>query len=78
VSYALADTGRALAEARRRGVWPYLITIDPEGGDYLADICEPAEYHVIADPRGLPAAVGELYRVARARVTASARPRRSS
>ena len=67
VSYALADTGRALDEARRRGVWPYLITVDPEGSDYLADICEPAEYHVIADPRDLPSAVGELYRVARHR-----------
>lgn len=67
VSYALADTGRALQEARRRGVWPYLITVDPEGGDYLADICEPVEYHVIADPRDLPSAAGELYRVARQR-----------
>ena len=68
VSYALADTGRALDEARRRGVWPYLITVDPEGSDYLADICEPVEYHVIADPRDLPSAVGELYRIARHRV----------
>lgn len=67
VSYALADTGRALDEARRRGVWPYLITVDPEGSDYLGDICEPVEYHVIADPRDLPLAVGELYRVARHR-----------
>ena len=67
VSYALADTGRALDEARRRGVWPYLITVDPQGSDYLADICEPVEYHVIADPRDLPSAVGELYRVARHR-----------
>lgn len=67
VSYALADTARALTEARRRRVWPYLVTVDPEGGDYLADICEPAEYHVIANPRDLPAAVGELYRIARGR-----------
>lgn len=65
VSYALADTGRALEEARRAGVWPYLITVDPSGGDYLADICDPREYHVIGDPRDLPAALGELYVVAR-------------
>jgi hypothetical protein len=74
VSYALADTGRALDEARRRGVWPYLITVDPEGNDYLGDICEPAEYHVIADPRDLPAAVGELYRVARHRASQARHP----
>ena len=67
VPYALADTGRALDEARRRGVWPYLITVDPEGSDYLADICESTEYHVIADPRDLPAAACELYQVARHR-----------
>ena len=74
VPYALADTGRALDEARRRGVWPYLITVDPEGNDYLGDICEPAEYHVIADPRDLPAAVGELYRVARHRASQARHP----
>lgn len=74
VSYALADTGRALDEARRRGVWPYLITVDPDGSDYLADICDPAEYHVIADPRDLPAAVGELYRVARHRASQARHP----
>jgi hypothetical protein len=73
VSYALADTGRALAEARRRGVWPYLVTVDPEGGDYLADICGPVEYHVISDPRDLPAAVGELYRIARRRAVRAGR-----
>ena len=76
VSYALADTGRALDEARRRGVWPYLITVDPEGSDYLADICEPVEYHVIADPRDLPSAVGELYRVARHRAGQAQYPAR--
>jgi nitric oxide reductase NorD protein len=65
VAYALADTGRALEEARRAGVWPYLITVDPEGGDYLAEICDPREYHVINDPRDLPVALGELYVVAR-------------
>ncbi len=42
VSYALADTGRALDEARRRGVWPYLITVDPEGSDYLAASATPS------------------------------------
>lgn len=64
--YAVADTARALTEARARGVRPYLITVDPAGGDYLRDMCDPREYHVIADARELPAALAQLYVVARA------------
>ncbi|MFI5614484.1 nitric oxide reductase activation protein NorD [Amycolatopsis sp. NPDC051903] len=65
LGYALADTTRALAEARRAGVRPYLITVDPAGGDYLAAMCDPDEYHVITDPRDLPAALARLYVTAR-------------
>jgi nitric oxide reductase activation protein len=56
-----------MAEARRQGVRPYLITVDPAGGDYLGGICDPREYHVIEDAYDLPAALGSLYLVARAR-----------
>lgn len=63
--YALADTARALDEARRRGVRPYLITVDPDGGDYLGDVCDAREYHVIGNARDLPTALAELYLVAR-------------
>lgn len=66
LDYAVADTARALAEARDRGVRPYLVTVDPAGGDYLSEMCDPREYHVIADARDLPAALGQLYVVARA------------
>ena len=66
LDYAVADTARALAEARDRGVRPYLVTVDPAGGDYLSEMCDPREYHVIADARDLPAALGQLYAVARA------------
>ncbi|MEW2502761.1 VWA domain-containing protein [Amycolatopsis sp. NPDC047767] len=65
LGYALADTTRALAEARRAGVRPYLITVDPAGGDYLRTMCDPDEYHVIADPRDLPVALARLYVTAR-------------
>lgn len=65
--YALADTGRALAEARARGVQPYMITVDPAGDDYLGEICDPREYHVIANPRDLPESLAQLYVVARSR-----------
>jgi hypothetical protein len=66
VDYALADTARAMAEARARGVRPYLITVDPAGGDYLGRMCDPREYHVIGDARELPASLAQLYVVARA------------
>jgi nitric oxide reductase activation protein len=66
LTYAVADTARALAEARARGVRPYLITVDPAGGDYLAQMCDPREYHVISDATDLPAALAQLYLVARA------------
>ena len=62
LDYAVADTARALAEARDRGVRPYLVTVDPAGGDYLSEMCDPREYHVIADARDLPAALGQLVR----------------
>jgi hypothetical protein len=67
--YAVADTAHALAEARARGVRPYLITVDPAGGDYLREMCDPREYHVIAEARELPAALAQLYAVARATAT---------
>ena len=66
LDYALADTARALAEARTRGVRPYLVTVDPAGGDYLGRMCDPREYHVIKDARDLPESLAQLYVVARA------------
>jgi hypothetical protein len=66
LAYAVGDTARALAEARERGVQPYLITVDPAGADYLGAMCDPREYHVITDAYDLPAALASLYLVARA------------
>jgi nitric oxide reductase NorD protein len=66
MDYAIADTAKALGECRARGVRPYLITVDPAGGDYLSRMCDPREYHVISDARDLPAALAELYAIARA------------
>jgi nitric oxide reductase NorD protein len=71
LGYAVADTAQALAEARDRGVHPYLVTVDPAGGDYLRELCGPREYHVIDDARQLPGALAQLYLVARARAGAA-------
>jgi nitric oxide reductase activation protein len=76
--YAVADTARAMAEARTAGIRPYLITVDPDGGDYLGRMCDPREYHVIGDARDLPMALAELYVVARADYTEEAKAWASS
>jgi hypothetical protein len=65
VDYALADTARALQEAREREVRPYLITVDPAGGDYLKELCDERDYHVIDNARDLPLALAALYLAAR-------------
>ena len=65
LDYALADTARALREAREGGVRPYLITVDPAGGDYLRTMCDTRDYHVIEDARDLPASLAQLYLAAR-------------
>jgi nitric oxide reductase NorD protein len=67
LNYAVADTAQALTEARSHGVRPYLITVDPAGADYLGAMCDPREYHVITNAWDLPAALAELYLVARAK-----------
>jgi nitric oxide reductase activation protein len=40
------------------------VTVDPDGGDYLGNLCGPEEYHVIEDARDLPGALAPLYLVA--------------
>ena len=77
VDYALADTARAMAEARARGVRPYLITVDPAGGEYLGSMCDPREYHV-RRCRELPASLAQLYVVARAEARATVAAQRLS
>jgi nitric oxide reductase activation protein len=78
MDYAIADTARAMDEARAHDVRPYLITVDPAGGDYLSRMCDPQEYHVISDARDLPAALGELYVVARTDASARSRSARQA
>lgn len=72
LDYAVQDTGRALVEAREAGVRPYLVTVDATGADYLGSICRPTEYHVLSDPRQLPASLAALYLSARGAALTSA------
>jgi Mg-chelatase subunit ChlD len=66
LGYSVGDTAKALAEARAAGVSPYLVTVDPDGADYLSTACEPGSYHVIADTLDLPEALATLYTSVRA------------
>lgn len=61
LDYAVADTAKALEDARQGGVHPYLVTVDPDGDDYLSRACDPRSYHVIAEASELPEALAELY-----------------
>lgn len=62
VDYAINDTRQAIDEARRAGVLPYVLTIDPAGNDYLRAMCDGIDYEVLGDIHQLPARLLSLYR----------------
>ncbi len=59
--YGIEDTRHAVAEARRAGVHPFCVTIDPEGGDYLPYLFGSQGYMVIRRPQELPRKLPGLY-----------------
>lgn len=69
LDYTVADTAKALEEARAGGVHPYLVTVDPEGEDYLSRACDPRTYHVIGETSELPQALADLYLAVRQEAT---------
>lgn len=60
--YAVHDTRRALIEAKRLRIEPFLITVDSEGHDYLGQMCDDIGYEVVADIEALPRRLPRLYR----------------
>jgi nitric oxide reductase activation protein len=60
--YAVHDTKRALMEAKRERITPFLITIDREGHDYMRHMCDDMGYEVVADLESLPRRLPKLYR----------------
>jgi nitric oxide reductase NorD protein len=60
--YGIEDTRHALLELRRDGVYPFCITIDKEGGDYLPHMYGPANYALIDEVPKLPLKVADIYR----------------
>ncbi len=59
--YGIEDTREAIFEAKREGLYPFCVTIDEEGGDYLPHIFGPAGYIVIRRPEELPLRLPRLY-----------------
>ncbi len=64
--WGIEDTRHAVGEARRQGLEPFCVTIDPEGNDYLPHLFGTGGYVVIRHPAELPARLPLLY----ARLTA--------
>lgn len=62
VAYAQHDTREALFEARRHGIRPFVLTVDPHGNDYLREMCDGIGYEVLADVAELPLRLVSLYR----------------
>ena len=62
VDYAIRDTRAALEEARAMGVKPFVLTVDPQGNDYLRTMCDGLDYEVLDDINQLPARLLTLYR----------------
>jgi len=60
--YAVHDTKRALLEAKRQRITPFLITVDSAGHDYLRNLCDDIGYELVADIESLPHRLPKLYR----------------
>ena len=61
VEYAIADTRQALLEARQARIKPFVLTVDPQGNDYLRAMCDGFDYEVLDDVAQLPARLVTLY-----------------
>lgn len=61
IEYAINDTRTALDETRSQGIRPFLITVDPEGADYLRRMCNGLDYELLENVAELPARLAGLY-----------------
>ena len=61
-AYGVEDSRQAINEARSRGVFPFCLTIDREGADYLPRIFGEAGHTIIRDPDQLPLALVSVVR----------------
>lgn len=66
LDYAVQDTRKALDEARKSGIRPFLLTVDKDGNDYLREMCNDIGYEILSDINQLPMRIVSLYRELRA------------
>ncbi|MGN6812840.1 MAG: nitric oxide reductase activation protein NorD, partial [Thermomicrobiales bacterium] len=60
--YGIADTRKALLEARGRGIRTFCLTIDAEARDYLPRLFGPDNYAILSNVAALPRRLPDLYR----------------
>ena len=60
--YGIADTRKALLEARGRGVRTFCLTIDAEAREYMPRLFGRDNYVTLADVAALPRRLPDLYR----------------
>ncbi|HCH61619.1 MAG: hypothetical protein CL927_11945 [Deltaproteobacteria bacterium] len=60
--YAQEDTRMALLEARKQGIYPFCITVDPAGQSYLGRMYGEGSFTVISDVEALPERLTRIYR----------------
>lgn len=56
-AYGVEDARQAIIEARAAGIYPFCLTIDREGAEYLPRIFGQAGHTIVRHPRQLPAAL---------------------
>lgn len=61
-TYAQEDTREALVEARRAGLHPFCITVDPHSRDYLRRMYGAGSYTIIDRVETLPLRIPKIYR----------------
>ena len=62
LDYAIADTKKAIQEARRQRIHPFIITSDKKGADYLRRISPQTQSIILPKVELLPTMLPALYK----------------
>jgi len=62
LKYAIEDTKRAVQEARRRKIHPFIITSDQRGSDYIKRICPETRSMIVPRVERLPMVLPAMYK----------------